>query len=320
MWNLKSVHKFISALNGLELSRWLLAVCCLLLAFFYPGHNQLQTIVIHPGRVISYKLPPIVSSLYPLSDGTILPHVSARSLVIQDVVSRAILYSKSPDTLMLPASTTKIMTALVALDYWADLDTVITVQNEDHAIGSTMDLVRGESITVRSLLYGLLLPSGNDAALALADNYAGGYSAFVSAMNSKAKALHLDHTTYKNPSGVEEYGHLTTARDLAILASVAIQNQTLATIVSTPTTIVTDTTGTISHYLRTTDELLGQIEGLKGLKTGWTENAGECLVSYLDRDGRRVVIVVLGSLDRFGDTRRLVDWVYLHHSWIVPEL
>jgi D-alanyl-D-alanine carboxypeptidase len=220
----------------------------------------------------------------------------------------------------MPASITKVMTALVALDYWKDLDTVIEVKNEDRAIGQTIDLVRGERITLKNILYGLLVHSGNDAALAVADNYPGGYSAFVEAMNIKAKDLHLDSTTFKNPSGVEQYGHMTTARDLAILAATALQNPVLAEMVQNKRVIVTDVTGTIIHDLETTNELLGVIPGLKGLKTGWTTESGECLASYIDRDGHKIIIVVLGSLDRFGDTTKLIDWVFSHHNWITPEL
>src|SRR3989339_364400 len=215
-------------LPQVDLPRQLLAFSCLLLAIAYPGHNTLQTIVITPGPVKSYDvtLPPL--SLYPESDGTKAPYVSARGVVIQDASSKTILLAKNPDTLLLPASTTKIMTALVARDYWSDLNTTITVQNEDRAIGQTIELQKGETLTALDMLKGLLIHSGNDAALALADNYPGGYSAFVTAMNKKAKSLHLDHTVYKNPSGIEQYGHVTTPRDLATLASIAMSDPIIA--------------------------------------------------------------------------------------------
>jgi D-alanyl-D-alanine carboxypeptidase len=239
--------------------------------------------------------------------------------VVQDAVGKTIMYSKNQDAKLMPASITKIMTALVALDHWSDLNTVIEVKNEDRAIGQTIKLEKGEGITLKNILYGLLVHSGNDAALAVADNYCApnvakgevgtcGYSAFVDAMNTKAKDLHLDNTTFKNPSGVEQYGHLTTARDLAILAATALQNPVIAEMAQTQRIVITDVTGVIVHDLGTTNELLGVLPGLKGLKTGWTTNAGECLVSYVDRDGHKIILVVLGSLDRFGDTTKLVDW------------
>lgn len=311
----KPNKSFLAALTSLPLSRFILALCLFLLAFLYPGHNFLQSQILHPSKVLSYSLPTPNLTIYPISDGVSVPSTSARAVIVQDVGSKSLLYAKNPDTLLLPASTTKIMTALVARNTWGDLSTPLTVVNEDRAIGQTIKLVKGEQLSVESLLKGILIHSGNDAALALADNYDGGYPAFVAAMNVQAKDLHLEHTVYKNPSGIEQYGHVTTARDLATLASVAMADPVLRDIVATRYTVISDITGTIKHPLVTTNELLGEIEGLSGLKTGWTENAGECLVSYVERDGRGIIVVVLGSLDRFGDTRRLIDWVYAHHTW-----
>ncbi len=313
MWKLNLPKK-------IDDGRKLFAVAILFLAFLYPGHNSLQTIVISPGPVKSYDVNNGDFIIYPVSDGTKVPPLSAMGVVVQDLGTHATVFERQADKYMLPASTTKIMSALVAIDAWPDLSTVLTVKNEDRAIGQTIDLFRGEQLTVDSLLKGILIHSGNDAALALADNYLGGYSAFVTAMNAKAKSLHLDNTTYKNPSGIEQYGHVTTPRDLAILAGVAMSNRVIAEIVNTKFAVIKDVTGEIAHPLETTNELLGVIDGLRGLKTGWTENAGECLVSYVERDGHPVIIVVLGSLDRFGETSKLVDWVYDHHRWITPEL
>lgn len=322
MWKLdfKNFTKFIISLRNLPVSHYLLASSVYLLAFLYPGHNSFQTIVINPGPVRAYSLPVISPTLYPLSDGVKAPYVSSRAVIVQDVSSKTMMYAKFPDTPLLPASLTKVMTALVTLDHWSDLDTIIEVKNEDRAIGQTIELERGERITIKNLLYGLLVHSGNDAALAVAENYTGGYSAFVRAMNDKAKALHLDHTTFKNPSGVEQYGHSTTARDLAVLSAYAMQNPIIADMAKTKFATVTDVTGQIVHRLETTNELLGVIPGMIGLKTGWTTNALECLVSYIERDGHKIIVVVLGSLDRFGDTTALVNWVYAHHNWIIPVL
>lgn len=322
MWkpNHKKFLQFIDFFRKLPPLRLLLAISYLLLASLYPGQNPLQRTVLHPGVVRGMTLPQLPLTLYPQSDGTSLPPTSAKSIVIQDLTSKTILYSRNPDTRVLPASTTKIMTALVALDTWPDLSTVITVQNEDRAIGQTISLIKGEQLTIQSLLYGLLVHSGNDASLALADNHPDGYAGFVNAMNKKAKELHLDNTFYKNPSGVEQYGHVTTARDLAVLASVAINNPQIADIVATRQITIFDVTQTHSHYLESTNELLGILPGLRGLKTGWTENAGECLVSYVERDGNALIFVVMGSADRFGDTTALVDWAYSHHQWLVPTL
>lgn len=322
MWKLKSIDlsQMYTSFKRLSVDRQLATCTLALLTVLYPGHNPLQQIVIKPGLVRSYTLPSLSPVLYPKHDGVRAPSVSARSVVIQDVTSKTLIYTKSPDLPLIPASTTKIMTALVALDVWNDLDTVIEVKNEDRAVGQTIKLQKGEQLTLRNILYGLLVQSGNDAALALADNYPGGYTEFVKAMNVKAKELHLDNTVYKNPSGIEQYGHVTTARDLAILAAIAIKNPVISEIVKTRATTITDIAGTAVHELETTNELLGVLPGIKGLKTGWTTNAGECLVSIVERDGHEIVVVVLGSFDRFGETTRLVEWVYAHHNWQIPTI
>ena len=330
-YNFKSLKVFSDSLAKLTIDRKIFFLSTFLVFFLYPGQNSLQTLIINPGRVRTYSIGAIQPSLYPQNDGVAIPYTSARAVIVQDVASKTILYERKPDSLLMPASITKVMTALVALDYWSDLESVIEVKNEDRAIGQTIELVKGERITINNILYGLLVHSGNDAALAIADNYCApseadgevgscGYSAFVDAMNQKAKDLHLEHTTFKNPSGVEQYGHLTTARDIAILASSAIQNPIIAGVVETKRIVVTDVTGQIVHDLESTNELLGLVPGLKGLKTGWTTNAGECLVSYVDRNGKKIIVVVLGSNDRFGDTRSIVEWSYNHHEWVIPAI
>ena len=244
-----------------------------------------------------------------------IPVLSAKGAIIIDPESSSVLFEHNADQLLMPASTTKIMTALVALDTFP-LDQVITIDQEEHTIGHTMNLIRGEQITVRDLLYGMLIASGNDAALALALSYPqGGYTGFVAAMNRKAADLHLNHTTYKNVSGVESPGHLTTARDLARLASYALQHDLFAQIVSTPRLVIQSSDGRLTHDLQSTNQLLGMVDGVTGVKTGWTENALECLVISATREGHSIITVVLGSLDRFGESQTLIDWTYQHYTW-----
>ena len=125
---------------------------------------------------------------------------------------------------------------------------------------------------------------------------------------------------FKNPSGVEQYGHLTTARDLVVLASYAVRNPTFNKIMQTRKITITDITGEIIHKLESTNELLGKVEGVKGIKTGWTQNAGECLVTYSERGGQSLITVVLNSQDRFGESERLIEWAYDHHTWLKPEI
>lgn len=309
---------FFNSLQRLSFSRQLFIFSLLLLSFFYPGQNQLQTLTLSPGLPYVFASTSGFLANFPLSDSTPPPKTSARSIFIQDLASFTPLLALNPDQELLPASTTKLMTALVALDHY-QLDEVVTITAEDHAIGHTMNLFTGEQLTIRSLLAGLLIESGNDAALTLALHHPDGYAGFVQAMNDKALALGLTDTSYRNPSGVESYNHYTSARDLAVLAAYAIKQPTIAELTSTESLLVTDLSGNYAHYLNNTNELLGQLEGVRGLKTGWTENAGECLVTYVEREGRGVVIVVLGSRDRFGDTTSLIDWVYSHHTWVPVE-
>lgn len=250
---------------------------------------------------------PVNKNYYPL------PELSADSVIILDVDSMATLYEKNSRQRVSPASTTKVMTALVALQSFP-LDKLITVP-DIKADGNLINLVPGEELTVESLLYGLLVGSGNDAAAVLAENYPGGFSAFIEAMNRKAAELHLENTHFVNPDGLDQELHYSTARDLAFLSVWAMKNPTFARIVSTPEIVITDSTNTRTHSLKNTNELIGKVEGVKGVKTGWTQNARECLISFVERDGHRVILVVLGSQNRFVESQNLIDWVFKNFEW-----
>lgn len=253
---------------------------------------------------------------YPVKNGSLeFPELSAKSVVILDIGSSVLLYQKDPDLRLLPASTTKIMTALVALESYS-LGEVLTV-GDSKTEGNKIKLIAGEQITVENLLYGLLVGSGNDAALVLAERFPGGVASFVSAMNKKASDLKLNDTHFTNPIGFDEEGHYSTAGDLARLAWVALKNKTFTNIVAQPEVTVTDVSGKIIHEFKNTNELVGKIDGVRGVKTGWTQNAGECLVSFIERNGEKIIIVLLGSDDRFGETRKIIDWVFNNYEWRV---
>ena len=323
----KSKSLFVTFIHNQPKPVLLFTFSLVLLTFLYPGHNQLQSIVLSPGPVFTPQKIEIALADYPLSDGEAPPAVASTSYIVQDISSKTVIAQRRPDVVLPPASITKLMTALVAIETWPDKNTVLTVQNEDRAIGQTIELTKGDQLSVDSLLHGLLIHSGNDAALTLADNYCAptkpkgeggncGYPAFVAAMNQKAKDLNLLSTVYKNPSGIDQYGHLTSARDIATLASVALTDPYIQGVVAKDVVAITDVTGTKTYELESTDELLSVLPGLVGGKTGWTTGAGECFVSYVERDGRGIITVVLGSVDRFADTTRLVEWVYSHHNWV----
>ncbi len=178
-----------------------------------------------------------------------------------------------------------------------------------------MGLIPGERITVENLLYGALVQSGNDAAWALAEHYPGGVEKFVEAMNKKAADLHLSNTHFTNPVGFDDPNHIMTAIDLTRLASYALTNKTIVKIVAIPQITISDVTHTQFHPLTNVNTLLGKIPGVAGIKTGWTEEAGENLVTLVERDNHRVIIVVLKSLNRFADTEALINWVFTNYEW-----
>ena len=196
------------------------------------------------------------------------------------------------------------------------LDDVLTVNKSLEDGSQVMGLVTGERMTVENLLYGALIHSGNDAAFTLAENYPGGLPAFVSAMNRKAKELHLTESNFTNPAGFEDPAHKMTAHDLTLLALAALQNKIVMKMVAIPSITISDVTHTYFHKLTNVNQLLGKIPGVAGIKTGWTEEAGENLVTLVERGGRRLIIVVLHSKDRFGDTTNLISWVFSNFRWI----
>lgn len=242
------------------------------------------------------------------------PVLSAQGVIVTDLNSGVTLYEKNPDQKLLPASTTKIITALVAFDAFS-LDQIVTVPKGIVVEGQKMGLFVGEKIKVEDLIYGLLVYSANDAAMTLAMSYPAGYDAFISAMNQKAQSLHMNNTSFENPVGLDGRNQTTTARDLFWASEVAMRNSEFAKIVGTRQITFTDATGKIKYNLKNVNELLGNVPGVLGIKTGWTEVARENLVTYYDNDGKKMIIVVLGSQDRFGETKELIKWVLENYDW-----
>ena len=225
--------------------------------------------------------------------------VSATAAVLMDADSGRLLYEKNGGRRMLIASTTKLMTALVALEQ-GDLQREITVTGSHMAEGSSMYLRPGEKLTLETLLYGLLLRSGNDAALAVTDCM-GGLAPFVERMNEKAAELGMEHTCFANPNGLDDENHYSTAEDMARLAAAAMEEPVLRRIASTKTARVGGRTMT-NH-----NKLLSRVEGCVGLKTGYTRAAGRTLVSCAERDGVRLVAVTLQDGDDWNDHAALYD-------------
>jgi D-alanyl-D-alanine carboxypeptidase len=253
------------------------------------------------------------------------PILSARAAVVVDKNSAVPLYLINQQEKMLPASTVKIMTALVALDHF-DVKQILSVGHLSNS-GQQLKLTTGEQLSVEELLKAVLIYSANDAAQVLAQNYPGGEEAFVAAMNQKAKSLHLVGTHFANPTGLDsddlqhrliDYSY-TTAFDLTQLTRVALKNEVFRQIVATQKTTISNLDGQ-TRPVKNLNELLGRVQGVMGVKTGWTQDAGECLVTYIERDGHEIVITLLGSQDRFAETQHLVEWVYSNFVWYLPTI
>ena len=230
------------------------------------------------------------------------PENSAACAILTDAESGVPLYEKHADKAMLIASTTKIMTALVVLESCTLSDTVTIKREWTGVEGSSMYLAEGEVMTVEDLLYGLLLSSGNDAAVALASYTAGSVEAFADMMNARAREMGLVSTSFKNPHGLDAEGHYSTARDLAEITREAMKNEDFVRIVSTQSI---DRAGrTLTNHNR----LLREYEGTLGVKTGYTKSAGRILVSCAERDGLRLICVTISDADDWADHKALYDW------------
>ena len=215
--------------------------------------------------------------------------VSAEKALSMDAVSGRVLFEKNADSRSLIASTTKIMTALVVCEQCNVLDRMRIPREAVGIEGSSMYLREGEVLTLQELLYGLMLSSGNDAAVALAIYCGGTVEGFVERMNDKARVLGLNNTHFENPNGLDSPGHYSTARDLAKLASYAMENPVFYKTVSAKNVTVGD------RYLHNHNKLLWLVEGADGVKTGFTKAAGRALVSSATREGRRIIAVTLND-------------------------
>ncbi len=243
------------------------------------------------------------------AEGVTVPKISAASAVVMDGDTGRVLYEKDGHARRLIASTTKLMTALVALESGHALEEVVTVAPEWAGVeGSSIYLRRGEEITLEALLYGLLLRSGNDAALAIAGHCGGTVEGFVDRMNRKARELGMTDTSFANPNGLDAEGHHSSACDMAILARACLSNERLAQIAATRS--ITLGTRTFTNH----NKLLWRYEGCVGLKTGYTEKAGRTLVSAARRDGVTLICVTLNAPSDWADHTALFDWGFANYE------
>lgn len=234
--------------------------------------------------------------------------VSARCAVLMDASSGKILYGKNENVRRGMASTTKIMTAIVALEN-AELDKLVTVAPAAAGVeGSSVYLYAGEEIKMETLLYALMLQSANDAAAAIAYEVAGGIENFAAMMNEKAASLGLTDTHFMNPHGLDDENHYTTAYELAKIAAYALENERFAEIVSTEKKLIPLHNGEASRLLVNHNRLLRTYDDIIGVKTGFTKKCGRTLVSAAERDGVRLICVTLDDGNDWQDHRALLDY------------
>lgn len=246
---------------------------------------------------------------------TQVPTIDAKYGILCDADGN-VLWARSSNEKAAMASITKVMTAVVTLEN-ADLDATFTVSANAASVGeSSAGLQAGNTVSVKALLQGLLIHSGNDAAVTLAEGVAGSVDAFVEMMNAKAQELSMDNTHYMNPHGLDMDGHYTSAADISILTRYAMTNKTFRKIVGTKK--VTLQYGTSTHTFSSTNSLLNTWKYCIGVKTGYTGNAGYCLASAAKKDGVELYAVVLGCSDegqRFTDSYRLLKWGFDHYRY-----
>jgi len=237
-----------------------------------------------------------------------VPKISSVSGIVIDRLTGRVLYEKRAYTERPMASTTKIMTAILALERGKLKDTVTVTQRAARVTGSNIHLKENERISLNDLLYGLMLSSGNDAAIAIAEHIGGTVENFALMMTKKANEIGAKNTAFQTPHGLDKDGHYSTPYDLAIMARYALKNKKFAEIVSTRETIISG-----GRKLTNTNEMLTGFPGADGVKTGYTGKAGRCLVSSATRKGWQIISVVLGSASRqirASDSAKILSYAF----------
>lgn len=263
-------------------------------------------------RVVNYDplpYPQFISFQKDQAKKIIDREITAQSAIIFDKDSSVVLYQKNANLRFSMASTTKIMTALVALDIYQPTDPITIFEGfKDGVEGAVVGFEKGEQVTFEDMLYAMLLPSGNDAAIALAANYSSGYDAFVKKMNQKAAELSLSQTHFGDPTGLTDEQDYSTVLDLARLASYSLGRDEFAKVVGTKEYVVHTIDKKKTYFVQNLNRLLGSYQ-VTGVKTGFTNEAGEVLVTSKSEKGHTIIIVVMKSEDRFLDTEKLLSLI-----------
>ena len=253
---------------------------------------------------------------------SVLIDTVAKGMVVIEGNTNTILYSNNCDMQLPMASTTKIMTALICIENCDNLDEIIVVSDNSVGIeGTSIYLKYNEEIAIIDLLYGLMLASGNDCAMAIAMHIAGSEDAFVELMNNKVDELNLQNTHFSNPHGLDEDDHYTTAYDLAIITAYAMKNADFRNIASTKRYTIDSTNVSEPRYLKHKNRLMFEDDNCVGVKTGFTDNAKRCLVSAYEYDGMMIISVVLNCQPMFEECDRLTNLVkenYVMKQFVKP--
>ena len=263
------------------------------------------------------KIPELVEAA---SDSAEEPNLNSRAAIIYDRNSKEVIYGKEENTKRKMASTTKIMTCMVVLEKGELTDTVIVSKKAAGTGGSRVGLKTGDKVSVQDLLYGLMLCSGNDAAVALAEHVGGSVEGFADLMNEKARQLNLSNTHFVTPHGLDNEEHYTTAYELAIMTDNALKNNTFSSIVGTKN--ITININGKPRNLSNTNELLGSMAGVYGVKTGFTNGANRCLVTSCKRENLDIITVVLGADTkkfRTQDSIKLINYAMNNYKEIDME-
>lgn len=232
--------------------------------------------------------------------------VSAECACVIDMSTGRVIYEKNMNKQHTMASTTKIMTALVALEN-SNLSDVVTVsKNAAGKEGTSLYLKAGQKATMEDLLYGLMLQSGNDAAVAIAEGVSGSVEKFAEQMTVRAKEIGAKNSSFKNPNGLDEEGHFTTAYDLALITKEAMENESFQKIVSTKSKTILDGTQTVSNH----NKMLRIYDGCIGVKTGFTKKSGRCLVSAAKRNNVGIIAVTLNAPDDWNDHTNMLNYAF----------
>jgi len=265
----------------------------------------------------SQRIPVYISQL-PSIKSDVAPTVEARASIIMDASSGRVVYQVNGSGRLAPASITKIMTAIVALER-GNLRDKVVISPDFMIEGSTMGLMTGDVVTLEDLLWGMMLPSGNDAAMAIAAHVGGSVLQFVAIMNEKADELGLTNTHFVNPHGLDDEGHYSSALDIAKMSRYALSNPKFSEIVGTK---LREVDASRSFLLLNNNRLLDDLDlsaRVDGVKTGFTDNAGDSIAVSAVRDGRRIIVVAMGTYGRDHAASSLIDYAFSSFGWMNME-